>query len=285
MRPVPQRLEVDNQLTESPAWNGAEQALYWLDVPLPRLYRWKLEGAELSHWMLAEPVSAFAFTANGDLVVTPRWGFARYRLGERDFTCIAAPELGSSNRFNDGAVDPKGRFWACTLNEVKAPTNTLCCLNPDGKVSHADRGFRAGNGIAWNAEGSLMYLVDSGDRTIYRYAFDADSGRLDHRSAWVRFSAQDGVPDGIAADVEGNIWCALWSGGQVVRLSPAGNVIDTVLLPVSHPTSCAFGGLRLSTLFVTTAKPPTAPKTRPGDGDIYHLEVEVPGVPVPLYGG
>ena len=43
-------------------------------------------------------------------------------------------------------------------------------------------------------------------------------------------------------DAEGCYWSALWDGWRVVRLSPAGELLQTIELPVQRPTMIAFGG-------------------------------------------
>jgi sugar lactone lactonase YvrE len=62
------------------------------------------------------------------------------------------------------------------------------------------------------------------------------------------------VPDGLTVDAEGYVWVADNGGGALRRYAPSG-VLDAVLpLPVSKPTSCAFGGDGLRELFITTAR-------------------------------
>ena len=66
---------------------------------------------------------------------------------------------------------------------------------------------------------------------------------------------QPGVaPDGLTVDDEGGIWVALWNGEAIHRYAPDGSLLASVQLPVDRPTSCAFGGPRRDTLFVTTAR-------------------------------
>ena len=50
------------------------------------------------------------------------------------------------------------------------------------------------------------------------------------------------------------MWNAEWDGARLCRYAPDGRLVQAVELPVSRPTSCAFGGPDLATLFVTTAR-------------------------------
>ncbi len=63
-----------------------------------------------------------------------------------------------------------------------------------------------------------------------------------------------GVPDGMTLDADGMLWVAVWDGSVVRRYRPDGAVESEVRLPVSQPTSCAFGDADLGTLYITSAR-------------------------------
>ncbi|MGH3280129.1 MAG: SMP-30/gluconolactonase/LRE family protein, partial [Trebonia sp.] len=50
------------------------------------------------------------------------------------------------------------------------------------------------------------------------------------------------------------VWVAIWGGGVLRRFAPDGSQDAVVGVPVSQPTSCAFGGPGMTDLYVTTAK-------------------------------
>jgi sugar lactone lactonase YvrE len=85
-------------------------------------------------------------------------------------------------------------------------------------------------------------------------------------------------------DAEGAYWVALFEGQRLLRLSPQGEVLAEVPLPVRCPTMPAFGGADLRTLYVTTARqgrPADELAAQPLAGCVLQLRVEVPGLPVP----
>ena len=61
------------------------------------------------------------------------------------------------------------------------------------------------------------------------------------------------MPDGSTVDAEGYLWSAHWGGWRITRYAPDGRVDRVVEMPVKNPTSCAFGGAAMETLFVTSA--------------------------------
>src|ERR1051325_5545476 len=62
-----------------------------------------------------------------------------------------------------------------------------------------------------------------------------------------------GIPDGIEIDLDGLLWCAFWDGAQVVAFDDTGTPRIELPVPAPRPTSNAFGGPDLRTLFVTSA--------------------------------
>ncbi|MDP9125808.1 MAG: SMP-30/gluconolactonase/LRE family protein, partial [Pseudomonadota bacterium] len=64
-----------------------------------------------------------------------------------------------------------------------------------------------------------------------------------------------GRPDGAAIDVDGGYWICANDGGRVVRFTPDGRIDRELVVPVSKPSMCSFGGDALDTLFVTSIQP------------------------------
>ena len=54
-------------------------------------------------------------------------------------------------------------------------------------------------------------------------------------------------------DGEGCLWIAFWDGWSVRRYAPDGEWLETIRLPISRPTSCAFGGIDYDKLYITSA--------------------------------
>jgi D-xylonolactonase len=93
-----------------------------------------------------------------------------------------------------------------------------------------------------------------------------------------RANEQDGLPDGLAVDAEGGVWVAFWGGGCVRRLSPSGQVLATITLPVRQVASVTFGGAALDQLYITTARYGLSQMSGP-DGALFQLTSPVAGLP------
>ncbi len=203
---------------------------------------------------------------------------------------LAMPPGSMENRrFNDGKCDPQGRFWAGTLALDATPgMGCLYCLSVDGNVRLVEDGFHICNGLGWSPDGKKFYLTDSGNRVIYQYDFDAATGDVHNKRTFVQLGEDDGVPDGLAIDEEGCLWSAIWDGWRVVRFDPDGVVDRVVEVPVPRPTSCAFGGTDLKTLFITSARIRLSAVQLAGaplSGSVFALDAAVAGAPVNEYQG
>ena len=96
------------------------------------------------------------------------------------------------------------------------------------------------------------------------------------------------MPDGLTVDAEGGVWLALWNGSSLRRYLPDGT-LDTILrLPVSHPTTCAFGGPALDELYITSATTALSDDERsrqPLGGAVLRCRPGVTGRTAHVYGG
>jgi sugar lactone lactonase YvrE len=236
------------------------------------------------------PVGAVAPAIGGGYVLAAGTGFV-YVDDAGAVEELAQPEAGRTDvRMNDGACDPQGRFWAGTMAYDESPgAGVLYRLELDGTCTRVLSGLTIANGIGWSPDGATMYLADSGTGLVEAFAFDGATGDLSEHRTLVRIQQPGVVPDGLTVDQEGGIWVALWGGGAVVRYGPHGAPLATVRLPVDQPTSCAFGGAELATLFVTTARAgldEAALDRQPHAGHVFRFDgLGVTGMPCAPYRG
>lgn len=253
------------KLAEGPFWDDATQGLYWVDIAGFRALN--VQGGQLRHWQFNEPVSAFIPTVHGDALVTLASGVYRLDLQspaerpELSLLCAADPVAG--NRANEARCDDTGRLWLGTMqNNLDAQggdiplhrrSGGLFRIDSDARVTPLLDGQGIVNTLLWTDHNAGLLTADSLDGVIYRYAIRPD-GSLADRRVWAA-GHERGVPDGSAMDAQGYVWNARWAGQCLIRFAPDGCVDRIVELPVSHPTSCVFGGPDMTTLFVTSARP------------------------------
>ena len=279
-------------LGESPVWHPHEQVLFYVDVHGRKLQRFDPKSGDLRHWEFETEVASLAPRMDGTLLLAMRDGLWHFDPSSGERTRVAEPDYDpGTERFNDGKADPQGRFWVGTSYEPRdRPLASLHCF-ANGKLTKKIEGITVGNGLAWSPSGRTMHWSDTKAHTVYAADFDPPSGALSRRRVFASFPVKQagqsldtygGRPDGAAMDAEGCYWVAMFEGQRVVCLSPEGDIVREVRLPVRCPTMPCFGGPDLKTLYITTSRegrPAVELIEQPYAGCVLAIEVDVPGLP------
>ena len=276
------------RLGEGPVWDAERGLLAWVDIPA-RLVHLTDPGSRTTRSIEGPlDVGAVALRTSGGFVAALQDGFWVIDDGPPRRIAEVPGTLEAGIRFNDGACDADGRFWAGTMAyDQRTGAASLYRLDVDGSVHRMLDGLTIGNGLAWDASGRVMYYIDTPTHRIDAFAFDPDSGSLSDRRTVVRIPAGSGAPDGMTIDAEGGLWVALWGGAAVHRYVD-GNLDRVVDLPVTQPTSATFGGAGLDELFITSASVGLSPEQRrdqPLAGAVLRVRPGVRGVPASPYAG
>jgi sugar lactone lactonase YvrE len=280
-------------LGESPMWHPQEQLLYWVDIPGKRLHRLDPTSGAQSHWDFPCEPAACAPVLGGGLLLAMRDGLWRFdpETSQRSLLC-EPPYDPTCERFNDGKCDPLGRFWVGTIYEPREPARAALYRWDAHRIDRIAGDITVSNGLGWSPDGRTLYWSDTKAHTVYAFDFDVSDGSVSRQRVFARFEGkppqQDlrtygGRPDGAAVDVEGCYWVAMFEGQRLLRLSPQGEVLREVALPVRCPTMPCFGSSDLRTLFITTARenrPAAELAQQPLAGCVLSLRVDVPGLPV-----
>lgn len=257
MMSAPRTVEAcKNMLGEGPLWCAREQALWWIDAHQPSLWRWQPESDRAQSWSLPKPPGCLALLEDGGLLIAFRSRFAVMPRAGAELRWVDVPLtwLGDE-RFNDGKVDRRGRFWVGTIDRsLSRPIGRLYCMDDLQGFRRVDQGFVLSNGIGWSPDDSTLYFSETHSRSIYRYDFEVGRGQASNRRVFVQLPDGTGGPDGLTVDADGGVWSAHFGRGCIKRYLPDGDLDRTIELPVSCPTSCTFGGPEMRTLFVTTAR-------------------------------
>ena len=184
-------------------------------------------------------------------------------------------------RMNDGACDPQGRFWAGTVaDDHHDGGGALYRLDQSGRIEVVLGDLTISNGVDWSPDGGTMYLVDSGPRVIYAFAFDAERGTITNQRVLLSVEEEHCAPDGMTVDSAGDLWVAIYGGGRVHRYSPHGVLRQVLPVPAELTTCCGFAGPGLHRLYVTTATEGWSDADRraePLAGLVYRIETDAIG--------
>lgn len=273
-------LEAGAVLAEGPVWHGGR--LWWVDIERCEVHALEVASGTDRSWRLPSRVGFVVPRDRGGFLVGTEHGLATWDT--RRLEPFAHPESDRpGNRFNDAKCDPQGRLWAGTMAMDESPGRGALYRVDAGGVTRMVEGVSISNGLAWSPDGGTLYYIDSPTRRVD--AFDFREGRITRRRTVV--TLEDGFPDGMCSDAEGNLWIALWGGGCVACHDPAtGRRLARVEVPATAVTSCCFG--EGGTLFVTTASrdlDAAGRRREPMAGGIFRVRTGTSGVPVSAYVG
>jgi sugar lactone lactonase YvrE len=278
-------VQASDQLGEGPVWASAEQRLYWFDIKGRRLSWYEPATDARGTFDLPLRASAAAPRAAGGLLLATEKGLAVCNPAAGTIEIVQPHDFGPGFRTNDGKIDPLGRFWWSTMDDDggKRP-GAVYRTGPDLRTSKVLTGIHIPNTISVSADGKRLYMADSKLQTIFTHDVD-DISKI---REFAHTRGQAGSPDGSAIDADGYLWNAQWGAWRVVRYDPQGKVDRVVELPVEQPTSCAFGGPDLATLYVTSAWDELSPQARdrqPLAGGLFAFEPGVRGLALPAFQG
>jgi len=284
------------ELGEGVCWSPARQALYWVDILGRRLMRWHPSTGAQHCWTMPDTIGTVAERADdAGLVVALRRGPAFFDPDTGTLEALPAPETErarENNRFNDGKCDPRGRFWAGSMDMAcVARTGALYVLPAGARTMSCawDAGFAVTNGPAWSLDGRTIWVNETARRVVHAAAFDPENGRLADPRPWLSFAPEDGYPDGMAVDAQGRLWIAHWAGACVSCHAPDdGRELARVALPTSNITNVAFGGPDFGTLFVSSAATELSDAQRaaqPHAGALFMVETDARGLAAARFGG
>jgi sugar lactone lactonase YvrE len=252
---------------EGAVWHPQEQALYWTDINRFLVHRFVPRSRATSTWFFNEPVTSVNLTTDPDQLLlvfgskVGLWSPSTDSYIRTIFQLPSAPHM----RFNDARVDPRGSLWVGTMRNNVGPSGEdldvefsdaiLYRIDPSGDISEWKHGLGISNTLAWSPDRKTFYFGDSTANAIYRFAYDEQTGNIADEEPFL-IGYEKGVPDGSAIDAQGFLWNARPGAGCLIRIAPNGQVDRIVPLPVSHPTTCTFGGPNLATLYITSARSP-----------------------------
>jgi gluconolactonase len=113
----------------------------------------------------------------------------------------------------------------------------LVRFTPDGRGEGMAGPFGYANGLALSADESTLFMVESNTNRIFKIPLATAKPEF--------FAERIGrMPDGLALDIEGNLYCSCYASDDIHRITPAGEIKlfahDPWAIKLSRPTNMAF---------------------------------------------
>jgi sugar lactone lactonase YvrE len=278
-------VDLNLEIGESPVWDEQRGAVWFVDILSPAVLCIELATRKLSAFAMPAVIGSVSLSSDARLVVALRTGVHLFdpQSGQLEFLVHPEPDR-AENRLNDGKIGPDGCFWIGSMHDSvpRSPTGALYRVTPRGESVRVLDGIKVSNGLAWSPDGRTMYHSDSTEARVTVFDFDPATGRVGNARTLLTLSEEQGLPDGAAMDVDGFYWSAGVSSGRLNRISPQGDVIESIALPVSAPTMPCFGDFDGRTVFVTSLA-----STRSGRwerGRLISFRTDAVGAPIGRFG-
>jgi xylono-1,5-lactonase len=287
--PVEVALSLRAQHAEGPLWDAATARLWWIDIAGERVHCFDPASSEDRSWSVAGQPGGVVLDTEGEPVVASPEGLAALDR-ETGKTALRVPieRDKPENRANDAKVDARGRVWLGTMAYDKRPRNAALYRVEGESVTRMVEGLTISNGPTFDEARGRLYLADTALYVVDVFDMDPETGAISNRRRFLDFTDARVWPDGMTVDDEGMFWVALGRASAIHRYRPDGALDGVVELPVTNPTSVAFGGADSGDLYITTSWFDLDAEERaaqPLAGSIFRCRPGVTGRPSPRYAG
>jgi len=283
-------------LGEGPWWDCDEKALYWIDGFGCKIHKYNPDTNEDITFITDQFIGCVISKKDTGLISCMQHGVYFVDIEKGKMLPVSDIEADiDNNRLNDGKCDSSGRLWFGSMSMTAdqedrefETTGSFYKLEKSLEVCKMFGDVGISNGIAWNADETIMYYIDSMASCVVSYDFDVEKGAICNKKIVVKIPKKEGIPDGMTIDTEGMLWVAHYGGGQVSRWDPKrGKKIGKIDIPAPNVTSCVFGGANLDELYITTARVDTSKKDLvkyPYSGGLFKIAPGIQGLPLYKFG-
>jgi len=268
------RLHTGMLWAEGPAWNGVGRFLVWSDIPNNVQMRWLNEDGYVSTFRDPSGNSnGNTFDWQGRQISCEHLNrrVARY---EHDGSVTVLADTFDGQPFNspnDAVVHPDGGIWFTdppygswgnyegNKGEIFLKEAVYRIDPTTGAVEMVTDEVDKPNGLCFSHDYKKLYVVDTGELRAIKVWDVVDETSLDNSQQFSDMKVGDVSvgPDGVRADVDGNIWASAgWTGDGydgVHIFTPEGERIGQILLPETCSNIC-FGGPKRNRLFMTASQ-------------------------------
>jgi sugar lactone lactonase YvrE len=294
------------RFADSPIWHKA-YGVIWLDIANKKIITYNPETEKEDIYDAMGWIKSIIPTKDGQFIGVYKDGLylINFKLSiKKPF--VLPPDLTDLHFLNDSKCGPDGRLWVGTTDgffkKFKETPQTvysnypfenakLISISTEGEIQTHLSKLAISSGLEWDRKTNKFYHIDSSKHAIFQYVL-TEKGQLLFEKIVYSFKMDEGYPDGMTIDSEGNLYVTLFKSSlmaktskeqtRVICIDPQEQQIkEEYIIPISHVTSCTIGGKNLETLFITTAYealPETRIKEEPLAGYLLQIPIKTIGV-------
>ena len=266
----PKKLAGDFQFTEGPVWLP-DGYLLFSDIPADAILKYTPDGTVETYLSPSRNSNGLTLDRSGRLVACEHSGRqVSVQDSSGQMATVASRWSGKRlNSPNDVVVHSSGRIfftdppYGIEPEQAEIGFNGVYRIDTDGSVTLLESDFGRPNGLAFSIDESILYVDDTERRNVRAFDVQGDFSLSNDRVFMDMDTAENGSPDGMKVDTEGNLYVTGAGGAWVI--TPDGTHLGTIEFP-ELPANLAFGGDGYKTLFVTART------------SLYSVQINVPGI-------
>ncbi len=263
---------------EGPLWHPDEQAVYWVDIPKGRIFRYDPVTGKHEQFFEGGVIGGYTLQADGSFLLFMDKGAIKILRNGKLTTVLDGIPGEEESRFNDVIADPRGGVFCGTMPSPDS-LGHLYYLSPAGQITKLMDGIDISNGFGFTPDRKQLYYTLSLPKRIFLFDYNQTTGALANQRVFVSTTDEEGVPDGMAVDAQGDVWSARWDGWRLTRYNAMGKELQRIQFPVKKVSSVTFGGPDYTDMYVTTAGGNDKAENGPGAGALFRLRLGIKGQP------
>ena len=246
----------DLDFPEAPFWSKKENLLYYVEWGGDRIWKYR-DGQKILFMENAKGDGPCGLDQDkdGNLWVA-LYSSGKMALYSPEGRQLKVFEEGPDGHFvgpNDLAADKFGGVFFTDSGNFEddwvsgREAGKVYYITPAGQIKLLDKDISYANGIVLSPAGDRLYVNEHRKNRILVY--DVDGEKIGNRQVLINLdnkclSAADVCyevgPDGMTIDSRGNLWVAHYHTGRMLKISPEGQVVQTLYLPLGDtPTNAA----------------------------------------------
>ncbi|MEX0612544.1 MAG: SMP-30/gluconolactonase/LRE family protein [Pirellulales bacterium] len=180
-------------------------------------------------------------------------GVGVVRVAKSGEHCVFATHAGGHKILgaNYLVFDSRGRMYVTDSGSWMKRNGFVLRFNLDGRGEVLAGPFGYANGLALSADERHLFMVESDSDSVLRFEIDADD-QLKEPELYADHVGR--FPDGLALDVEGNLYVCCYASDEIWRISADRQksllAHDRWGISLGRPTNLAFGGKNFDEMFV-----------------------------------
>lgn len=272
--------QTKSELGEGPTYDRDLNTAWWFDIEGRLLFEHNFETGETTRTPLPRKASMLGVIDETTQLVAMEDGLFIRDRASGALTLHQPLEADDPvTRSNDGRVHPSGAIWIGTMGHKLEQGVGAIYHFLKGRLTRLYSEISIPNAICFTPDAASAYFTDTMVNTIMKVPVDPGTGLpTAEPEPFYENSDGKGGLDGAVTDAEGNLWVAVWGASCLKKISPEGELLERIELPVSQPSCPCFVGPDLDRILVTSAwqnRPELAIK---GDlGKTLLVDVEVSG--------